>query len=181
MQLEEINKTRYRQHLNRVIIGFILVFALLSLGFSSVLISLFSEQGVNVIMADGTGETSSNFKYNFLGVMLALLACAAILHSLKSHAYFKEIYYVWQAKQVQNLIYRKLKKIKVAAFENNDVNAMIILNYYYASLKQVYLLDDNTLTLTKVTKEHQQLIDLIERNNIDVNGQPFNKTMLNVY
>ncbi len=181
MQLEEISKTMYRQRLNRVIIGFILVFALLALVFSTLLISVFSEQGVNITTVAASGENGSNFKYNFVGVVLALLACAAILHSLKSHPFFKEIYYVWQLKQIQNLIYRKFKKIKAAAFDNSEVNAMIILDYYYASLKQVYELDDNTLTMSKVNQDHQQLTQQIDTCQFDVSYLQFTKDMLSDY
>ena len=77
MQLLNINKSRYRKHLNMVIVGFIAVLLTLALVFGQLLIAAFAEEGV------------SNFRYNFLGVVLALFACAAILHSVKNSDFFK--------------------------------------------------------------------------------------------
>ncbi len=72
MQLIKIDKPVYRKNLNLVIGGFIAALLVLALVFGQLLILSFAEQGV------------SNFKYNLLGVILALFACAAILHSLKN-------------------------------------------------------------------------------------------------
>jgi len=90
MQLVNIDKTRYRKHLNIVIVGFIVTLLILALTFGQLLILSFGQENVN------------NFRYNLLGVVLSLLACMAALHSLKNSAFFKEIYYVWQMKQIQN-------------------------------------------------------------------------------
>ena len=168
MQLININKTRYRKHLNTVIAGFIITLLILALVFGQLLIALFAQEDLN------------NFRYNLLGVILALLACAAILHSLKNSAFFVEIYYVWQLKQIQNLIYRKLKKIKVGV-ENDETNAMIILLFYYQSLQQVYQLDDNTLTIANVDKQLNDLQETITNKCININAEQFNKKLLDSY
>jgi len=123
MQLMNIDKPRYRKHLNIVIVGFIGTLLVLALLFGQLLILSFGQEAV------------SNFRYNLLGVVLSLLACMAILHTLKTSAFFKEIYYVWQVKQIQNLIYRKLKKIKVAA-KDLEQDALIILTFYYPLINQ---------------------------------------------
>jgi hypothetical protein len=86
------------------------------------------------------------------------------------------VYYVWQIKQQQNAIYRKLKKIKAAA--DDDVNALIILNFYYTSLKQIYLLDDNTLTMSKLDKDISELNTRIENKNLTLSTDQFNKSLL---
>lgn len=178
MKIIEINKTVYRYRLNKVILGFIITLAVLSLGFGTLLIALFSQTG----MPNNSGtEQPNNFKYNLMGVVLALMACAAILHTLKSKPFFKEIYYVWQLKQIQNLIYRKLNKIKIAAFDKDDIDAMVILDYYYTSLNQVYVLDDNTLTLSTLKNDHQKLLSRVINKNIDIKSKQFNKTMLSCY
>ncbi len=200
MKIIDIDKAQYRRKLNYVIIGFIITLASLSLVFGSVLIALFAQQ--TPIIAGETVQPS-NFKYNFLGVVMALLACAAILHSIKNKAYFKEIYYVWQMKQIQNAIYRKLSKIKKAAFDQSDsreseievserqtvevnqtdksLNALIILNYYYASLKHIYVLDDNTLTLSSLNKDIEKLSDILTKKNITINTDQFDQSMLSYY
>ncbi len=168
MQLINIDKARYRKHLNITIVGFITTLLVLALVFGQILIVCFAEEGGN------------NFRYNLLGVILSLFACAAILHTLKKSDFFREIYYVWQIKQIQNLIYRKLKKIKAAA-NTDDTNALIILSFYYQSLQQVYQLDDNTLTITNVNKELSDLHETIANKNLNISAEQFNKKLLNSY
>lgn len=165
MQLMNIDKALYRKNLNIVIVGFIATLLVLALIFGQLLIIGFAQEGV------------TNFKYNLLGVILSLLACMAILHTLKTSDFFKEIYYVWQVKQLQNLIYRKLKTIKAAAKELEQ-DALIILTFYYQSQQQVYQLDDNTLTITKVNKELSDLQETIVNKNLDINAEQFNKKLL---
>ncbi|MBL4940279.1 MAG: DUF3087 family protein [Colwellia sp.] len=172
MLLINIDKKRYRKHLNIIIVGFIVGLLILALTFGQLLILSFSQEGV------------SNFRYNLLGVVLSLLVCAVILHTLKKSVFFIEIYYVWQVKQIQNLIYRKLKKIKAAA-ENTDPNieknALIILSFYYQSLQQVYQLDDNTLTIAKVNKDLSTLQETISNKNLNISAEQFDKKLLSSY
>ena len=168
MQLINIDKTRYRKHLNIIIASFIGSLLVLALVFGQLLITIFAHEGIN------------NFRFNLLGVALSLLACAAILHTLKNSEFFKEIYYVWQLKQIQNLIYRKLKNIKAAA-KSDDTNALIILSYYYQSLQQVYQLDDNTLTITTVNKQLSDLHETIVNKNLNISAEQFDKKLINSY
>jgi hypothetical protein len=168
MQLIEIDKARYRKHLNIIIAGFIATLLILALVFGQLLIMSFAQEEVN------------NFRYNLLGVVLSLLACAAILHTLKTSVFFNEIYYVWQIKQIQNLIYRKLKKIKAAA-KDDDANALIILVFYYQSLKQIYQLDDNTLTIAIVEKDLNEIQLMIEKQYLDITTEQFDKKLLSAY
>ncbi|TYK64546.1 DUF3087 family protein [Colwellia echini] len=185
MQLIDIDKARYRKHLNIIIVGFISSLLILSLAFGTLLISMFSTIGdvTHVTQAASDfvdGEQQSNFKYNLLGVILALLANAAFLHSVKGSDYFKEVYYVWQVKHIQNLIYRKLKKIKLAA-NTGEERALIILSFYYQSQLQVYKLDDNTITLDTVVNELQKVNDTIADYGLDLSNKQFDKTLLAVY
>ena len=57
-----------------------------------------------------------------------------------------EVVYVWDLKQQLNKIRRKQRKIE-AAIENNDKDAMIIMNFMLHGSKQLYELDDNTITM----------------------------------
>jgi hypothetical protein len=56
------------------------------------------------------------------------------------------VVYVWNLKKQLNLIYRKQHKIE-PLIEDNNVDAMVIMNYMYQGSKQLYELDDNTITL----------------------------------
>ncbi len=187
MQLIEIDKVRYRKHLNIVIVGFVATLLVLSLAFGSILIYFFSDIDLTVV-SQATGDlteqaeivSESNFKFNLLGVILSLLACMAILHSLKNTKFFNEIYYVWQLKQIHNSIFRKLKAIKIAV-KKDDINAFIILNFYYHSLKQIYLLDDNTLTISSVEKNIVELNDKIQSKNLAIELEQFDKSLLVAY
>jgi len=165
MQLINIDKVRYRKHLNIVIVSFIATLLVLALIFAQLLIISFGQEEVN------------NFRYNLLGVVLSLLACMAALHTLRTSDYFKEIYYVWQIKQIQNLIYRKLKKVKKAAKDSNE-EALIILTFYYKSQQQVYQLDDNTLTISKVNKALTDLEEVIDNKDLTINVDQFDKKMI---
>ena len=174
MKLIEIDKKTYRTKLNQVIVGFIVTLAVLAVTFGAILIALFADiLAVDIVnSAIEQGETTSNFRYNFLGVLLALLVCGVILQQLKHKPFFNEIYYVWQIKQIQNIIYRRLKKIKQASVVG-DANAIIILRFYYASLEQLYTLDDNTLTMSSLKKDMAKLatqfmkrvVDILEKEN----------------
>lgn len=188
MKLKDIDKAVYRKHLNIIIVGFIASLLTLALVYGQALIMLFADSTqllttpANVTTGELVNEatgTESNFSYNFMGVLLALLTCVFALHRLRFSAFFSEVYYVWQVKQQQNLIYRKLKKIKVAAEADDvNVNALIILNFYYASLKQVYLLDDNTLTMSKLNTDINELNTQLENLNLTLSTDQFEPSML---
>jgi len=185
MQLIEIDKVRYRKNLNIVIVGFVSSLLVLSLLFGTLFISLFSNVGdVNdlVKVANDTvqGEQDTNFRYNLLGVLLALLANAAILHSVKNSTFFTEIYYVWQVKQLQNLVYRKLRRIKVAAKQGEE-KALIILSFYYQSQLQIYQLDDNTITLDTIEKHLQEVNDTINEHGLTISADQFEKSLIKTY
>jgi hypothetical protein len=185
MQLIDIDKARYRKHLNIVIVGFIASLLVLSLLFGSIFISLFSTigdpaslQAVADAVANGVEvEPETNFRYNIAGVILALLANAAFLHSVKNSDYFKEIYYVWQIKQLQNLIYRKLKRVKAAGKEGDEI-ALTILSFYYQCQIQVYQLDDNTITLSSIENHLQQVNDIISEKGLTVSAEKFDKSLI---
>ena len=179
MKLKDIEKPIYRKHLNIITVAFIASFLVLALAFGQGLIMVFTDNvnsSAGELVIDATAP-ESNFRYNLIGVILALLICLFALHRLRSSAFFYEVYYVWQVKQLHNAIYRKLKKIKAASV-NEDVNAWIILNFYYASLKQVYLLDDNTLTMSKLNSDINELNTRIENKNLTLSTDQFNKAML---
>lgn len=193
MILKDIEKAIYRKRLNIVIVSFIASLLVLSLAYGQGLIALFADSvNMPVPVAPAAPVTEpavelvpaaapeNNFKLNFFGVLMALLTCVFALHRLKTSEFFTEVYYVWQVKQQQNYIFRKLKKIKAAA-KNDDVDALIILNFYYASLKQIYLLDDNTLTMSKLNKDIAELDAQIQSKQLTISTEQYQQTMLAAY
>jgi len=151
MQLQSIDKARYRKHLNRVIAISILAFAGLSLGIAQFVIWQFT---------DGRG---SHFNINLMGVIFAMLMVGLVLNKLKHHSFMTEIYYVWQLKQQLNQIIRRSLKLNQAV-ERNDPIAIQIMDYFYRASRQLYELDDNTITLeehsTKALKIKNQMASL---------------------
>ncbi len=165
MKLQDVNKARYRKHLNIVIAALIIGLMVLGVGFGQVLIVLFS---------DGQG---SNFSYNITGVIAAALLCGKVVHSFRDHDFMVEVYYVWQLKQSLNAIYRKLKKIE-SAKDDGDINAMIVLNYYYAGSEQLLKLDDNTITMDSLNKNKEQLQALIASKNLNLLVEDYSAELL---
>lgn len=179
MQLIDIDKSLYRKRLNIVIGLSILCLTFFSISFGAILIQLFGH-ALPAVHPE-TGEPLSNFRFNFVGVILGLLTCISILQQLKNHPFCYEIHYVMKLKQIHNIIYRRLKNIKKAAQDyetEGDVNAFIVLNYYYTSLKQVYLLDNNTLTLSSLARDMEVLQERMKTLNIEVNTDQFERVML---
>ena len=150
MQLKEIDKLTYRKHANIVIGSFIAGLVVFSLAISYTLIAFYGQTAV-----EGT-ESTGNFRFNLAGVIAAVLICSAVLYQIRNKPFLTEVYYVWRLKQLTNQIYRKLKRVKAEA-ENNEPEALACLKFYYAALRQVYLLDDNTLTLSSLDKDIEQL------------------------
>ncbi|NMP31570.1 DUF3087 family protein [Thalassotalea sp. M1531] len=173
MNIQTINKSTYRKRLNHVSVGFVLVFALFALIFGSFFIWAFAEPITDP-------ETQSNFRYNLAGVVLALATMAMIANSIKRHKYLQEIYYVWQLKQLHNRIYRKLANIKAKQIEGDD-NAKITLAFYYKTLKQVYELDNNTLTISNVNLEINKLQQHLGVEEFDVMAEQFDKKLLDSF
>jgi hypothetical protein len=134
MQLKKIDKTRYRKHLKIVFAGMIAALVVFSLGTSTLFIYLFS-----------TPE-EQHFWFNLAGVAAAALIIVIALLQLRTHPFMTEVVYVWDLKQQLNRIYRKQRKVE-AAVESNDHDAMIIMNFMYRGSKQLYELDDNTITM----------------------------------
>jgi hypothetical protein len=171
MQLMHIDKQTYRKNTNIVISSFVASLAILALVFGALLIHFFGAPAV-------AGDSSTgNFHLNVIGVIIAIVLCSWVLHSQKQKPFMREVYYVWRLKQLNNQIYRKLVKIKQAA-DSNDKNAFIILSFYFASLKQVYSLDDNTLTISTVEKDIAQLNARIAELDINVSPELFEPELL---
>ncbi|MCF2908581.1 DUF3087 domain-containing protein [Pseudoalteromonas sp. DL2-H2.2] len=157
MQLLEIDKTRYRKHLNIVIAACIAALVIGSLGIARVLIVAFPDP-------DG-----SHFHWNLIGVVLTCVMIAAVLKRVQYHPFMYEVNYVWQLKQALNKVTRKMAKVKKAA-QQGDVDAMLAMQFSYSGSRQLWQLDDNTLTMEELgiwqaeldalTKQYQVTLDI---------------------
>jgi len=73
-----------------------------------------------------------------------------------------------------------LKRIKKASLEE-DENALIVLKFYYASLKQLYILDDNTITMSTLASDISKLDQLITKSGKEIHIDQFTQTLLSSY
>jgi len=142
MQLKEIDKSLYSKRVKVVFAGIAIALLVLTLLFSSLLIQLFST-------AD-----ADHFWFNVAGVAIAAFVVVWMLNKQRGHPYFNEVAYVWNLKQMLNRIYRKQKRIEAAA-EQGDKNALIIMNFQLRGSKQLFQLDDNTITLENLIPKLQ--------------------------
>lgn len=165
MQLKEIDKTQYRKHLKRVFTGIALALIIISLGFSNLLIYLISD------------PENSYFYHNLAGVIAAAVIVAFILNKYRQHPYMHEVVYVWDLKQQLNRIHRKQRKLE-AAVENNDKEAMIIINFMHRGSRQLYELDDNTITMDDLLRKTQILDERMEKAGVSLSTELFEEGML---
>ncbi len=92
----------------------------------------------------------------------------------------KEVLYVWKLKQIHNKIYRKLKKIKAAA-SSDDLKALTILKFYYTTQRQVFELDNNTLTMSSVNKEIETIENIEESKSLSLDITNVEESWLDIY
>ncbi|MEZ8545838.1 DUF3087 family protein [Vibrio splendidus] len=171
MKLQKINKEEYRKKMNLLLVSLVGSLALFAIVFGSILIELFGSVG------SVTGEATGNFHLNVLGVILSVALNAFIASRVKGHDYFKEALYVWNLKQTHNQIYRKLKRIQPKA-EQGDREALTILYFYYTTQKQVYDLDNNTLTIKTVQQSLDNIVELSEKWSIEPDIEAFSKDLV---
>jgi uncharacterized membrane protein YcjF (UPF0283 family) len=165
MRLREIDKSRYRKHLKIVIAGIIAALIVFSLSTSTLFIYLLS-----------TPE-AQHFWYNLAGVVAAALIIVFALQKLRRQPFMVEVVYVWDLKQQLNKIYRKQRKVE-AAVANNDHDAMIIMNYLYRGSKQLYELDDNTITMEGLNSRISILDKQMQAANLSLSTDSYEAAML---
>ncbi|WP_052880361.1 DUF3087 family protein [Vibrio coralliirubri] len=171
MKLQKINKEEYRKKMNLLLVSLVGSLAVFAIVFGTILIDLFGS-GQSI-----AGESTGNFHLNVLGVILSVALNAFIASRVKGHDYFKEALYVWNLKQIHNQIYRKLKRIQPKA-EQGDRDALTILYFYYTTQKQVYDLDNNTLTIKTVQQSLDNIVELSDKWSIELDIEAFSKDLV---
>lgn len=168
MQFKQVDKARYQKRLNTVVVGSIATLTIVSLGLSQLLIALYPD------------ESGSHFNWNFLGVVVGCITVGLLFKKFKNHTYMSDVYYVWQLKQTINQIHRKLAKVKLAV-EQDDVNAMIVLNYYYQACRKLWQLDDNTITIEELGVWQSALNTRADGLNLELQVEDFQLELLAQY
>jgi hypothetical protein len=165
MKLREIDKIRYRKHLRMVFAGIAVALLIIALSFSTLIIHLFSTPEV------------SHFWHNLAGVAVAAIIVAYGLNKIRHHPFMAEVIYIWDLKQQLNRIYRKQRKIEVD-LGRSDHDAMIIMNYMYRGSKQLYLLDDNTITMEDLLIKIKILDDRMQEAGLSTSTDSYSPAML---
>lgn len=165
MQLIDINKARYRRHLNQLIIACIAGLSVGSLTISQILIALFPD------------ESGSHFHWNLLGVVMMVVTIAWLFQKYRTHHYMDEVVYVWELKKALTKINRKMLKLKAAGREGN-VKALIAIQYCYAGSRQLWQLDDNTITMDELALQQAELDNIASQYNLVLNADDYQERFL---
>lgn len=165
MRLRAIDKNRYSKHYKMVFGAIVLALIVFSLSTSALLIRFFS-----------TPE-ASHFVQNLAGVIVAALLVSYGVYRFRYHPFMDEVIYVWNLKQQLNRIYRKQRKIEPLVDENN-LDAMVIMNYFYQGSKQLYELDDNTITLDNLAIKFNHLNNRLEQTGLKLTTEEYAPDML---
>jgi hypothetical protein len=165
MQLINIDKARYRRHLNIVIVSCVAGLTIASLAISQMLIALFPD------------DSGSHFHWNLSGVILASISIAYMLHRYRTHPFMSEVVYVWELKKALNKINRKMLKLKAAAEEGN-VDAMLAINYSYAGSRLLWKLDDNTIIMDELAIGQAEIDSLAAKFNLTLSVDEYDEKVL---
>lgn len=165
MKLIEIDKSIYRKHLRVVTVAIVVTMVIITLVVSNLLIQMLS-----------TPE-ASHFYHNLAGVIVAAVIVVVVLIQLRSHPYMTEVVYVWDLKHQLNRIYRKQHKIE-PLLEQNNPDAMIIMNFMYRGSKQLYTLDDNTITIDNLNIKILALENRLQEAHLTISTDDYDPAML---
>ena len=91
-----------------------------------------------------------------------------------------EVSYVWDLKQSLNKITRKMAKLKQAA-QQGDVDAMTAIQYSYAGSRQLWQLDDNTITMDDLAMWQAELDSLASKYQVEIKAENYKETILKQY
>lgn len=165
MLLIEIDKKRYRRHLNIVIMVCVSALIMSSLGIAQLLIYFFPAQ------------EGSHFHWNLLGIAMSTLIIALVLKGHKQHPFLYEVVYVWNLKQALNLITKKMLTLQPAA-KMGDKNAMLAMQFSYTGARQLWLLDDNTIILSHLDESQSALDELLLKYELTVDITTYHCALL---
>jgi len=165
LQLKDIDKATYRQHFKYTTFAVIAALMIGALSISSILI---------LFVGDVDG---SNFNLNLAGVIISVVILAIVASQIKSKPYFAEILYVSRLKFELSHINRKLKAVEKSA-KNNNTTAFDVLAFYYQATRQVWTLDDNTLTMSELNSKESMFFDQINQVNFQADASRYSRDLL---
>jgi len=168
MKLRHIDKERYGKHYKIVFAAIAVELAIVSIFVSTLLIRWFST------------PDESHLLLNAAGVAFAALIAAYVLYRLREHPFMDEVVYVWKLKNQLNRIYRKQRKIE-PLIEENNADAMTVMNYMYQGSKQLYELDDNTITIDDLAIKATRLNNKAAELNLELSTDNYDEHLLDQF
>jgi hypothetical protein len=148
-----------------VFAAIVIELAAISLGCSTLLISWLGS------------PDETHFTLNLAGFLVAVMLVAYTVYRFRGHPFMDEVVYVWNLKKQLNRIYRKQYKIE-PLIEDNNVDAMVIMNYMYQGSKQLYELDDNTITLDDLAIKTKHLNTILDEKGLKLNTDDYHTGLL---
>ena len=168
MKLRQIDKARYSKHYKIVFASIVIELIIVSLVSSALLISWFSS------------PDESHFILNIVGVVVAVLLVLYAVYRFRGHPFMDEVVYVWNLKKQLNRIYRKQHKIE-PLIEDNNLDAMVIMNYMYQGSKQLFELDDNTITMDDLAIKTKHLNTKLEEKGLKLTSDDYHSGLLHQF
>ena len=129
-----------------------------------------------LILFLGNNE-GSNFNLNLAGVIITIVILAIVASQVKSKPYFAEILYVSRLKFELSHINRKLKAIEKAAKNENTI-AFDILAFYYLATRQIWTLDDNTITMSELNTKESKFFEQVNQLNYQADANRYSRDLL---
>lgn len=161
MSFRKIDKIEYKQHLNRS-----QLFAALAL----LVLSLITSEVIRTLFADP--NSSDHFWLNAASVALSVLILVVVFMRVRHHEYFQDIMYIWNLKQRINRIYGNNRHIE-QGIQQDCPAAIECQHYYLVTSIYIYQLEDNTLTLSELSRELDQLRLQMQRLDLTFDVQRF--------
>ena len=166
MKLQTIDKALYRKRLNILLVVSIAVLLITSLSVSNILIASF-----------GSEVEGDNFWWNLIGVVAGLVVISGLFKVMVTKPFMAEVNYVRSLKKEMNRIYRSSKKLQ-AALEVDNENAIIISYFNLQACKQVYQLDNNTLTMDELNEKIRLLDEKIAVLGLTISVEDYQSDLL---
>lgn len=88
-----------------------------------------------------------------------------------------EVAYIWDLKHQLNLIYRKNRKL-LAAAEQGNKEAMLALQFSYQGSRQLWQMDDNTITMSSLNTAQNQLDKWVEEYDVQLDISDYHSDLL---
>lgn len=140
-EIQAQNPETYRQQTRRSTLIIAVIFVALAMLLSSLAVMLLGTPG------------GDNFRWNAAGVAIAVVLTAALFKlKLWSQPWMSAAVYGWQLKRALMSVTNVMHQVEAGVKAQNPA-AMQLLRFYHQGLRQMYLLDANTSSLSQLEQE----------------------------